>query len=165
MLGRDTPADFRGRAGDEIRASPTLVHVSGAIGIRGYNAGTEKIIVDTFALADPLLARLPVQDPHNWRIGHFGRRLPDGYVQRVRAAQRIKDDPQAYGLPEHAGQRERLEVAARRYPIHPPELNELYGKLAIVTQGDNLWSLERLRTIVLFNLGAFDHLAETPQVR
>ena len=36
----------------------------------GYVAGTDKIIVDFYALADPLLARLPV-DPENWRIGHF----------------------------------------------------------------------------------------------
>ena len=51
---------------------------------------------------------------------------------------------------------------ARKYPVSPPELNEFYGNLAIVTQLDDLWSLERLKTIVLFNLGAYDHLVEAP---
>ena len=31
--------------------------------------------------------------------------------------------------------------------------------LAIVTQAEDLWSVRRLKTILLFNLGAYDHLA------
>ena len=54
--------------------------------------------------------------------------------------------------------RDHFDYAARMYPISSPELNEFYGKLAIVTQTRNLWSIERLRTIVLFNLGAYDRL-------
>ena len=44
------------------------------------------------------------------------------------------------------------------HPIVPANLNELYKRLAVVTQTDDLWSVERLKTILLFNLGAFDHL-------
>ena len=143
-----------------MRNSPELVHVAGTIGRWGYLAGTRKIIVDCRALSDPLLARLPVEDPHEWRIGYFTRAVPDGYVERVTATQRIKDDPSAYGLSEQASERDRFDYAARMYPISSPELNELYGKLAIVTQMGDLWSIERLRTIVLFNLGAYDHLAD-----
>ena len=91
--------------------------------------------------------------------GHFRRAVPRGYVERVTATQRIKDSPSAYGLSDQIDEMERLDFAARMYPISPPELNELYGKLAIVTQLDDLWSYERLKTIVRFNLGAYDHLA------
>ena len=52
---------------------------------------------------------------------------------------------------------ESIRSFSRSYPIEPPELNELYTRLAIVTQSD-LWSMERLKTILLFNLGAYDHL-------
>ena len=143
-----------------MRNSPELVHVAGAIGRLGYLVGTRKIIVDPNALSDPLLARLPVEDPHKWRIGHFTRAVPDGYVERMTVTQRIWDDPSAYGLSEQASETDRLDYAARMYPISSPELNELYGKLAIVTQTGDLWSIERLRTIVLFNLGAYDHLVD-----
>ena len=143
-----------------MRNSPELVHVAGTIGRWGYLAGTRGIIVDCNALSDPLLARLPVRDPHKWRIGHFTRAVPDGYVERVTATQRIKDDPSAYGLSEQASETDHFDYAARMYPISSPELNEFYGKLAIVTQTGDLWSIERLRTIVLFNLGAYDRLAD-----
>ena len=143
-----------------MRNSPELVHVTGTIGKWGYMTGTRKIIVDCNALSDPLLARLPVRDPHKWRIGHFTRAVPDGYVERVTATQRIKDDPSAYGLSEQASETDHFDYAARMYPISSPELNEFYGKLAIVTQTRDLWSIERLRTIVLFNLGAYDRLAD-----
>ena len=143
-----------------MRNSPELVHVTGTIGRWGYLAGIRTIIVDRNALSDPLLARLPVEDLHKWRIGHFGRAVPDGYVDRITATQRIKDDPSAYGLSEQASATDRLDCAARIHPISSPELNELYGKLTIVTQTGDLWSIERLRAIVLFNLGAYDHLAD-----
>ena len=143
-----------------MRNSPGLVHVTGTIGRWGYLAGIRTIIVDRNALSDPLLARLPVEDLHKWRIGHFGRAVPDGYVDRITATQRIKDDPSAYGLSEQASATDRLDCAARIHPISSPELNELYGKLTIVTQTGDLWSIERLRAIVLFNLGAYDHLAD-----
>ena len=41
----------------------------------------------------------------------------------------------------------------------PQNLTSLYERLAIVTQSNDLWSIERLKTILLFNLGAYDHLA------
>lgn len=49
-----------------------------SIGFAGYFAGPEAHIVDEFALAEPLLARLPA-DPA-WNPGHFERRLPAGYL-------------------------------------------------------------------------------------
>lgn len=153
------PYNGLARSGLEIRNNTDLVHETFNIGLAGYMAGTAKIVVDFNALSDPLLARLPTQDTNYWRIGHFRRAIPDGYLKRLTATQDIDDDLREYGLPNDASRIDRLEFLSRMYPITPGELNELYRKLAIVTQADDLWSAERLKTILLFNLGAYDHLA------
>ena len=58
------------------------VTVRGVVGWAGYAAGERVLIVDPWLL-DPLLARLPVGDPTFWRIGHFYRRLPAGYLETI----------------------------------------------------------------------------------
>ena len=143
------------RDGLWIRESLDPVHVVGSIGINGYMAGTEKIIVDSLAIGDPFLARLPTRDPENWRSGHFRRDLPDGYVELLEATRRCEEKLGILGLLESSSRMERLEVLSRIYPIAPPELNELYKRLAIVTQAEDLWTLRRLKTILLFNIGAY----------
>ncbi len=154
------PYHYFARFGLELFHSPERVHVAGGIGMTGYIAGTDKIIVDYYALADPLLARLPVRDPKNWRIGHFRRVLPDGYIERLAAIDLMHADLRASGVPESASSLDRLTFLSHLHPITPANLNDVYRRLAIVTQSEDLWSAERLRTILLFNLGAYDHLME-----
>lgn len=60
--------------------------VRGVVGWAGYAAGERVLIVDPWLL-DPLLARLPVGDPAFWRIGHFYRRLPAGYLETLAAGE------------------------------------------------------------------------------
>jgi arabinofuranosyltransferase len=68
-------------ARDSARASgEPVVIVRGAVGMLGWAAGPEVIVIDEFALGDPLLARLPVATPGRWRIGHFQRAIPEGYL-------------------------------------------------------------------------------------
>lgn len=65
--GEDTPA----------------VLVLEVIGLIGWEIGDRTYIVDPYGLSDPLLARLPcIQEPR-WRIGHFLRRIPEGYVRSL----------------------------------------------------------------------------------
>lgn len=94
----------------------------------GYYAGYEPILIDTRALADPLLARLPVSPTKGWRIGHFTRDIPPGYVHARRT-----------------GDTSRMGPAIAQY----------YEKLRLVTSGD-LWDKERLKTILGFQLGWYD---------
>ena len=151
----------------QLPHSADFVHAHTSIGMRGYAAGPDKIIVDTLALADPLLARLPAE-PGSW-IGHFRRQLPAGYLVRLEAmaADRLNVRDARNVRHTVAGLRpwrrdmsiERIRSFSRTHAIAPPELNELYTRLAIVTQSD-LWSMERLKTILLFNLGAYDHLTD-----
>lgn len=132
-LDRDAfpPSHWRKQA-EKFKQSDNKLIVRATIGIYGYYAGIDKIIIDPFALADPLLARLPVA-PVPWRIGHFGRYLPDGYEDSVR------DNSET---------------------IVDKNLNAYYKKLKLITQSDDLFSFERIKTIVLFNLGAYDDWLE-----
>ncbi|MBK8097995.1 MAG: hypothetical protein IPK26_12860 [Planctomycetes bacterium] len=54
----------------------------GQVGRYGYDAGELVHIVDSWLL-DPLLMRLPLGNPEVWRIGHFVRRIPEGYLETL----------------------------------------------------------------------------------
>ncbi len=99
------------------------------IGMLGFYAGPSNILVDEVALADPLLSRLPVSPLKPFYIGHFYRTIPDGYIQAVQTGDMRKMDS---------------------------SLAEYYKKIKIITSGE-LFDPERLKTIVEFNLGAYDH--------
>jgi arabinofuranosyltransferase len=50
-------------------------------------------IVDPCALTDPLLARLPAKWDSTWRIGHFERQIPAGYVESLEQGRNLLKDP------------------------------------------------------------------------
>lgn len=108
------------------------VAVQDSIGIYGYQAGRGIHIIDVLGLADPLLARLPCVRP--WRIGHFLRFPPDGYVETIESGQNHLKDPR---------------------------LAAFYDKLSIVVH-DPIWSGRRLAAIIAFNLGRYDYLLPPP---
>ena len=113
-----------------MKASGRTVVTRDAVGYFGYLMGPDMHVIDTFGLADPLLARLPAESP--WRIGHFRRRLPPGYVQSLRAGENLIEDP---------------GVAA------------FYDDIQLVTRGQ-LWTSNRWRAIVQLNLGLHDYLLD-----
>jgi arabinofuranosyltransferase len=118
------------RTGKMLSENGTRVSVEGGIGMLGYSAGPKVHIIDYLALADPLLARLPIDNPQNWRIGHFGRALPEGY-------------------------RETIESGENR--IRDPALAEYYLQLRLITSGP-IWSAERWRAIWMMNTGQYNEL-------
>jgi len=65
-------------AADGVKAMPVP-----EVGFFGYFAGPSVHIVDLFALSDPLLARLPFDPTGEFRVGHYVRRLPQGYGRSV----------------------------------------------------------------------------------
>jgi len=105
-----------------------LVYATGSIGMVGYYAGPRAFIVDQFALSDPLLARLPASK--GIRIGHFTRRLPEGYLE---------------------------SLASGRPCFKDPGLAAYYSHLCILTRAP-LNMPGRLQEIVRFNLGAYEPL-------
>ena len=102
-----------------------------SIGVYGFYTGPDVYIMDKVCLGDPLRARLPVTG--SWRIGHFYRHYPLGYPESIEA-----------GFVNH---------------IREPHLHEYYDRLMLVTRG-TLFSPERLKTIIMFNLGAYDYLID-----
>ncbi|MDQ3118447.1 MAG: hypothetical protein M3Q89_02580, partial [Verrucomicrobiota bacterium] len=62
-------------------------------GFFGFYAGPKVHILDTYALGDPLLSKLPILDKDDWRIGHFRRGVPDGYVQTLQTGINLVEDP------------------------------------------------------------------------
>ncbi len=120
--------------GYALRESGKAVVDEKNVGFIGYFAGPRVHIVDRYALADPLLARLPAKTSEKWRIGHFERAVPEGYLQTLRT-----------GVNQ----------------IQNPNLAAYYDALALITRGP-LFSRARLLAIWKMNTGQFDHLLTEP---
>ena len=81
-----------GKTGERMRQTPSQpVVVFNAIGFAGFAAGPNVHIVDQHALSDAFLARQPSTRP--WRIGHFVRELPAGYLASVADGRNHLVDP------------------------------------------------------------------------
>jgi arabinofuranosyltransferase len=131
------PWSAGGRAG---RIAPTVM-VFEAVGLLGYHGGPGLHVIDTVALTEPFLARLPADRP--WRIGHFYRKPPPGYVETIRHCV-------ALAFPGHAiapvraacGLDPRLELR-----IADPEAAARFRRTALATQAP-LTDRRRLATLL-----------------
>lgn len=69
-----------------IRRSPRenkIITAWSNVGMSGYYAGPDVHIVDMIALAEPLLARLPAKYDPSTGAGHYGRLVPEGYLEML----------------------------------------------------------------------------------
>jgi arabinofuranosyltransferase len=132
LKGNGLSNDYAMQRGLKLRARGNgVVEITNA-GIIAYYAGPKIHILDIYALADPLLARLPVADPNHWRIGHFERTIPEGYMDSLKTGiNKIKD----------------------------PDLAEYYDVLTLITRGP-INSRKRLTAILMINTGQYDYLIE-----
>jgi arabinofuranosyltransferase len=119
---------IKGRA---LKIRGRAVIVEGAIGVVGYYAGPAVHIIDMNALADPLLARLPIQSSFNYVPGHYRRPLPLGYRTTIESGKNV---------------------------IQPGELRKLFRIIHQVTHAD-LFSPARLHAIWKLQNGQTDQLA------
>jgi arabinofuranosyltransferase len=107
---------------DKLLAQHPTTVLQPTVGAVGYYLGPRRHVIDTLALGDPLLARLPAK-PH-WRIGHYERAVPDGYVE---------------------------SVATDSNRIADPRVHVLYDTIRTVTRGP-LFTWERWKAIFRLNL-------------
>jgi arabinofuranosyltransferase len=128
-----------------VRHGKPSVIANGAVGLLGYYAGPTVHIIDSYALADPLLARLPAVP--QWRIGHFQRLLPDGYQEGLEACVQ-RAFPNGATRPTRANCLDWPDTNR----IADPVVARKYDLIRTVTQGP-LFSAERIRAIMRLNLG------------
>ncbi len=107
------------------------------IGLYGFYAGQKVYIIDTYALADPLLARLPAKREANLYIGHFQRVIPNGYLSTLYSGNNLIEDEQ---------------------------LAQYYDALRLVTRGP-LFSASRWRAIWQLNTRQLDGLINVDAYR
>jgi len=100
-----------------------------AVGLKGFVAGPECILIDGLGLADPLTARLPAQPRSYFFPGHFIRGIPRGYMET-----------------RSSGNPSNLQADLAAY----------YRKLHLIVAGP-IFSAERWSTLIAFNLGRYDH--------
>lgn len=123
--------------GKALKAQGERVSVQGAAGMVGFYAGPGVHIVDTPALGDPLLARLPPARSTRWRPGHLERAIPEGYLATLESGVNTIADPQ---------------------------LAQLYERFALVTRG-SLLAPGRLAEMWRLNVAGFDHLIDLEAYR
>lgn len=111
--------------GLDVQRAGVKVVVKGNIGFFGFYAGPGVYVVDPFALADPLLARLPLDPADDWGIGHYRRTIPNGYLESLERGENVIEDP---------------------------GVRQLYDDLRLITRGD-LFSQRRWAAIVHGLLG------------
>jgi arabinofuranosyltransferase len=104
------------------------VEVLDAIGMIGYQTGPYYHVVDKLALPDALLARLPIAGEKTWQIGHFRRKIPEGYLETLQSGQN---------------------------QIADPNLAAYYDRLSVAIKGD-VFAEGRLLEIWRLNTGYYD---------
>lgn len=141
MFTRTTPLPHHllRDVGEEMARNAAIAPVRDSynIGIMGYYAGRDVHMVDTNALADPLLARLPARFDPNWRIGHYTRHVPEGYL---------------------------ASIAAGKCQMPDANLCAYYDILKQIISGD-LWSWSRFKHIAVMNLGGYEYLIDRDRYR
>lgn len=111
---------------------PRKVNIYGPVGINGLRDGPNIHVIDKNGLADPLMARMPLEDTQDWRIGHFHHIIPDGYEETL-----------ASGMNQ----------------IENPDIALFYDKLSVVGKGP-LWDWDRLVEIWNLNIGKYKNLIQ-----
>jgi len=119
--------------GLEHKAKGRKLSIGPSSGMFAFYSGAKLHIVDTHALGDPLLSRLPPMEQNKVDIGHFFRAVPVGYWRFSRSfGNQIEDD----------------------------NLRKYYEKLSVLIHNEKLISSERLIMIWRMNTGYYDNLLE-----
>lgn len=121
------------------KSEDIVYQISANIGKYGYYAASNEHLIDVFALADPLLSHINIIEKrglnktiYGWRIGHFYRPLPFGYVETLKGGVNV---------------------------IQSEKIAKLYDVVTIITRG-NIFSVERLKAILNMNLGRYDEYSD-----
>jgi hypothetical protein len=132
-LNRDAAKVFPDHDWCKLGADAPPVAVIWTAGMQGYCMPLNHIAIEFNGLIDPLIARMPKHPNVPWVPGGIVRIVPEGYLE---------------------------SLVARRNLIKDPDLARYYDVLILITQSDTLFTIERLTTIIRFNLGAYEPLRQ-----
>ncbi len=107
-----------------VKDSNQKLWVQNAVGIFGYFVGPRVTVIDTYALTDPFLARLPIRKDFPSRVGHYRRIVRADYLQ---------------------------SLASNENKFVDPTLRECLNDVWRVSRAE-IWNLERMRSILRLNL-------------
>lgn len=127
---RDTEKVFPDHDWCHAGESAPPVSIMWGVGMQGYCMPLNHIGFDYNGLVDPLMSRMPKHPDTAWVTGGAIRIIPVGYEKTLREGKNMLEDP---------------------------DLARYYDKLAILTQSEPLFTMDRLKTIAAFNLGFYDH--------
>ncbi|PJZ25256.1 hypothetical protein CH352_11245 [Leptospira hartskeerlii] len=113
-----------GRKSKKVPKDPDKACATINVGFYGYFAGENRKIIDSNALTDPLLSKL--KSVSNWRVGHFTRNIPLGYLE---------------------------SVTSGKNQIQDPNLKVYYDRLKLLTESEDLFTKERFVEILRENSG------------
>lgn len=122
-----------GKQGRAVHERGETLAISYTAGYFGYYAGPTVYVVELFSLTNPLLARLPIADKYEWRVGHYPRELPEGYLETLETGDNV---------------------------IKDPNLRLFYDKLQLIVRG-NIWDFKRIVEIWNLNTGRYDELLDS----
>jgi arabinofuranosyltransferase len=125
------PWPSRGSTNEEIFLIRSLC---GDVGYQSLEAGPLVHFIDQCGLADPLLARLTPDYRRKWRIGHFIRSQPKGYLE---------------------------SIVYRRNLVEDPEMARFYDDIRLITR-EPLFASGRIGAIARANLGLLSPPAPAP---
>ncbi len=100
------------------------------VGMLGYFVGSDVHVIDVLGICDPMLAHFPKKSNSNWRIGHFFRKVPEGYQETI---------------------------LSNNLAFRNPYIAEYYEKVQWLTQKP-IFSWKRFAVILKMNLGYYDEL-------
>jgi len=118
--------------GYSVKESGLATHWVHCLGFVGFYAGPDVRVYDGAGLSDPVVARIPPMRTGNWRIGHFWRKLPEGYAQTVDT-----------GINQ----------------IQEPSIANLYDRMKIITMG-SLFRRVRFVEIWRMNTGFYSRFMD-----
>ncbi len=110
-----------------LQGGGVVLHTN--MGIPGFYAGPYIHLVDTMALSDPLLARLPSSAGRAFLVGHFTREIPEGYIEALEGSGAVAD----------------------------PFLAEFWEQIKLITRAP-IFAPGRIKAIWKLNTGGYDGL-------
>ena len=105
--------------------------------ISDFLAGPRVRVVDPLGLSDALISRLPARKILRWRVGHYNREIPKGYIETLQTGQSYLQDK---------------------------DLDLFNTKLSLIIRG-RLWDKNRWLAIWKMNLGAYNRLIDRDAYR